>query len=454
MAVDPKSEEAQTLRKLFPMETMPARQYNAICSEISILEKPEGAFLFKQGDVPDVFIYLINGSISLEAEEFKIETISAGTEAAKFAIAHQFPRQISARALSNVRYVGIHLNAFDRQEIVDVEEESNYMVDDEDDLATELSDDWMSVLLKSPIFERLPAMNLQKVLMCLQDVEFKKGDIIFKQGDIGDYYYLIKKGRCALSRKASERAKEIKLLELGRNETFGEDALLSGEPRSMTITAISDMLLARIDKERFIKLIIEPALSYVDYQQLQDQCAQNLALAVDIRSIDAFKEHHIAGSLSMPFFSLRMNLKELAKQAKKIIIICENGELSKAAAFVLIKNRLEAQVLRGGMQCVSKAAESLEEAVFTIDESDAVENNSVFVAQAVDGGDDEISGQAPDTNALVLDDELNLAEENQTLRAENVRLTTELDKLKMQYRRLYAQTEKLKAAFDKLQATK
>ena len=150
--------------------------------------------------------------MSLEAEGLKIEKITAGTDSAKFAVAHQFPRQISARAMNKVRYVSLQLNAFDKQEteeIEDLEGESNYMVENDDDLEKEISGDWMSALLKSPIFQRLPAMNLQQVLMSLEDVEFKKGETIFKQGDSGEYYYLIKSGRCALSRKASDRAKEI-----------------------------------------------------------------------------------------------------------------------------------------------------------------------------------------------------------------------------------------------------
>ena len=209
--------------------------------------------------------------------------------------------------------------------------------------------------LKSPIFQRLPAMNLQQVLMNLEEVEYKKGDVIFQQGDLGDFYYLVRQGRCSLSRKASDRAKEIILLELGENETFGEDSLLSGEPRSMTITAVTDMVLSRIDKQRFNSLIKEPALEYIDYTDLLHEREQNpTTLLLDIRSTDAYKENHIEGSQNIPFFSLRMYVKELKKGSKKIIIICSDAKISEAAAFVLIKNKIDAVILKGGMQGISK----------------------------------------------------------------------------------------------------
>ncbi|WP_420841031.1 hypothetical protein [Bathymodiolus platifrons methanotrophic gill symbiont] len=44
--------------------------------------------------------------------------------------------------------------------------------------------------------------------------------------------------------------------------------MLTGEQRNMTVTAVSDMLLSRIDADRFIKLIKEPALKYIDYSDL------------------------------------------------------------------------------------------------------------------------------------------------------------------------------------------
>ncbi|MCK5869405.1 hypothetical protein BMR07_02975 [Methylococcaceae bacterium CS1] len=56
--------------------------------------------------------------------------------------------------------------------------------------------------------------------------------------------------------------------ELAEGEAFGEHAILTGEQRNMTVTAVSDMLLSRIDADRFIKLIKEPALKYIDYSDL------------------------------------------------------------------------------------------------------------------------------------------------------------------------------------------
>lgn len=455
MALEPKSEDGQALRKLFPLESMPARQFNALCSGINISEKSKGSLLFTMGEEPDSFIYLIQGVVSLEAEEFKVDMIRAGTDTAKYAIAHQFPRQISARAVDNVRYACLQLNAFDKQAIDDIEEESKYMVENEDDLAKEPAGDWMSALLKSPIFQRLPAMNLQRVLMSLEDVTFEKDAIIFNQGDAGNYYYLIKRGVCALSRKASARAKEITLLEIGRNETFGEDALLSDEPRSMTVRAISDVVLARIDKEHFIKLIKEPALSYIDYQQLLTECRDGKAIVVDIRSTDVYNLHHIGGSRCVPFFSLRMSLKELSQARKKIIIICDDGKISKAAAFVLINNGIDAEILEGGIQNVPAEAEIGGQAKDKLDDSDKAEGKKPIITEEPDISVSSAPEQS--VNEIGIQDiktDSGLEQKNQRLKVDNLRLTKELENLKKKYIKLYTQTDKLKSAYDRLQSSR
>jgi len=436
MPVNPKSEEGQALRKLFPLATMPSQQFKELCTACEVASIPQGSFLFNVGDATESFIYLIHGRVCLEADEFILEIITAGTDAAKFALAHQFPRQVSARALDNVSFISLKLDVFDKTDIDYNEAENVYRVENDSDSEAGTSIDWLAATLQSPVFQRLSAVNLQQVLMSLKDVKFSKGEAIFHQGDVGGYYFLIKKGCCALSRKASERVKEIKYLELSEGKAFGEEAILTGEPRNMTVTAVTDMLIARLDAERFIKFIKEPALKYVDYIDLEHEREQNPELLVlDLRPVDEYKKNHIQGSRNIPLYSLCMFINELMQDSGKIVLVCADGKASDAAAFELIKNRINAVVLSGGMQSIANEADA------AIDESEtelAVKEIAEPAVEIMDSADTESSWQ----------------QENQALKTENERLITELNVYKKQYRLLYKQTEKLKAALDKLRAAK
>lgn len=209
------------------------------------------------------------------------------------------------------------------------------------------SDDWMSALLRSPIFQRLPPTNLQKILMSLEAVHFSKGEVIIEQGSMGDYYYLIKNGHCELTRKPTPTAKEIKLAQLATGDTFGEDALLSDAPRNVTITALTDISLLRLNKAQFVSLIKEPSLTFVDHTEMQKAVQQGATL-LDVRTPDEYEKYHLEGSINEPFFSLRMQLKTLNRE-KPIIVICGDGKTSEAAVFLLLRNKINAMLLKGGI---------------------------------------------------------------------------------------------------------
>ncbi|WP_221896720.1 hypothetical protein [Bathymodiolus japonicus methanotrophic gill symbiont] len=105
-------------------------------------------------------------------------------------MAHQFPRKVSSRALDHVSFIRLQLNVLDKTNIDYNELENVYKVENDDNEA-DASTDWLAALLQSPVFQRLPAVNLQQVLMSLEEVKFTKGEVIFQQGDIGDYCFLL-----------------------------------------------------------------------------------------------------------------------------------------------------------------------------------------------------------------------------------------------------------------------
>lgn len=348
MAVDVNSEDGQSLRKLIPLNTLPNVQFNELCSE-SVIEKLQDGFLFKKGDEDDQLVYLLAGEVSLQSEGLVVESIVAGSDAAKFALAHQVPRKIDAVAKGGVRILRLNAAFIKNAKFQPVEtEDKGYMIIEESEADP---DDWMTALLRSPIFQRLPPANLQKILMGLETVEFAKGQVIVEQGSVGDYYYLIKSGHCLLTRKPSPNAKEIKLAELGNGDTFGEDALIAEAPRNVTVTAVSKTVLFRLNKDQFITLIKEPSLKFISYNEMQELVSRG-AVLLDVRSQDEYEVWHLDASVNAPFFALRMHLKTLSRE-KPVVVVCANGKLSEAAAFLLLRNKVKALILRGGMEGIA-----------------------------------------------------------------------------------------------------
>lgn len=447
MAVDVNSKDGQIIRKLMPLAKLPAAPFAELCAEMNI-EEIENAVLFRKGDTDTHLIYLLTGEVTLQADGLVVEVIRAASDSAKFALAHQIPRKIDAVANEVVRFLRLDADTVNNPPPLIYKEDKSYMVVEESE---DESDDWMAALLKTPIFHRLPPANLQKILIGLKDVTFNKGETIVEQGGAGDYYYLIKSGQCQVSRKPTPNAKEIKLAQLGRGDTFGEDALLSDVPRNVTVTALTDAVLMRLDKQQFIKLIKEPSLKFVDYDEMQ-KALKHGANLLDVRTQDEYEIRHLKNSINVPFFSLRMYIKSLNRD-KPVIVVCSNGKTSEAATFLLLRNKFDAMILRGGMENVSPDPDN-EGALFQIDDGvetllDPKKNREQFTPP--DRRSELIPFDTTIEDRGELEEHLKfLKKENEQLRKINHHLQEKCTKLEMEKRQIDKQCRALSDQLEKL----
>ena len=341
--------DAQDLRKLIPLNILSATRFEELCAATDIQETAKGSALFTQGDNKNEFVYVLTGTVSLQAGGMEMETISGGTESARFALAHQIPRKVSAIAKDRVRFIRVDASFVNQPSESTSIGVATYEVSD---MPEDSTGDWITTLLKSPIFQRLPPSNLQSLLGALEEMQVKAGQKIIRQDEPGDYYYIIKKGRCALTRKPTRLSKEIKLAELKTCDTFGEDSLISDEPRNVSVTMLTDGALLRLNKPNFLKLVKEPAIAYTNMEAAQALVAQG-AVWLDVRAVDAFDQGHLPGAINIPFFKLRTALGGLERK-QKYILVCEAGRVSEAAAFLLIRYAFQAYVLTGGISGVFK----------------------------------------------------------------------------------------------------
>ncbi|MDD5578068.1 MAG: cyclic nucleotide-binding domain-containing protein [Methylobacter sp.] len=452
MTVDLSSEDAAVIRKLIPLTALPVAQFSALCAQMAVQEI-DGGILFEKGDTDSYLVYLIKGEVILQAEGLIVEIINAESESARFALAHQIPRKIDAVAKGVVRFLRLDADSVNNPPPLCYKEDNTYMVTEEPEAD---QDDWMTALLKLPVFQSLPPANLQKILISMEMISFSKDEIIVEQGSAGDYFYLIKSGECLLTRKPSPNAKEIKLAQLRNGDTFGEDSLISDAPRNLTITALTDISLLRLGKKQFLSLIKEPSLKFVNYAEMQEALKQG-ATILDVRSPDEYKIRHLNCSINAPFFSLRMQLKTLNRETP-LIVVCANGKVSEAAAFLLLKHKFNAMILKKGMEGIEPDPNN-ETAHFNID--DGIETlidpgESVHRENHPEAGDKPISTAGSDREDRIRF----LKSENENLRKTNHQLTDKCKRLELekehtekQYRILFKQMEKLTQVLDRLKGS-
>ena len=92
---------------------------------------------------------------------------------------------------------------------------------------------------------------------------YRKNQIIFSQGDAADAVFFVNKGKVRIS-VVSDRGKEAIVSILGPNEFFGEACISGQSVRLVSVHALTEATVTRIDKSEMLRLLRkEPLFSEV-----------------------------------------------------------------------------------------------------------------------------------------------------------------------------------------------
>jgi len=104
-----------------------------------------------------------------------------------------------------------------------------------------------ALLARIDLFESLEAREIQSLGSAMSERRVSAGTDVVHQGDEGDSLFVVVDGLLEVRRESDGRTRTIARLEPG--ECFGEMSLLSGEPRSATVTATTDGTLFELDRK-------------------------------------------------------------------------------------------------------------------------------------------------------------------------------------------------------------
>ena len=289
-----------------------------------------------------------SGVVELLQNNESVAVVRGGTPDARNPIAPMMPRRYTAVVASNrIEYLSIDSDLLDV--MLTWDQTGSYEVSELSGGAdsSEAADDWMTTLLQTKAFHRIPPANLQAIFMRMSRTPYRAGEVVIKQGDEGDYFYAIVQGKCLVTRETPLNKDGIKLAELSMGDTFGEEALISDAKRNASVSMLTDGTLMRLGKDDFKTLLNEPMLEWVTYEQAQALVGQG-AKWLDVRLPSEYENHHIEGSLNIPLYFVRLKLKTLDRSTP-YIVCCDTGRRSSAGAYILSERGFQTYVLRGGL---------------------------------------------------------------------------------------------------------
>ena len=343
----------QVLQQFIPLNELTQDNLQDLAKKTRIETLAKGKALFKRGDNDNFSFYLLSGELLLLGEDGEKKSIRGGTSPTRYPLEHYKPRRYTAIAEAECNYFRVDNDMLDI--LLTWDQNAGMMVSDLDEneqsSEEEEGGDWMTMMLRSEIFHRIPPSNIQAVFMRMEQMPVKKGQSIIKQGDDGDYYYFIEKGHCVVSH-STKSGKAIKLAELEAGTGFGEEALISDNKRNANVTMLSDGVLMRMAKEHFVELLKAPVLQTVDYATGK-QMVDDGAMWLDVRLESEHNNVAIPDSINIPLYLLRLKTKELVRDMK-YIVYCDTGRRSSSAAYLLSERGFDACYLEGGLRSLKK----------------------------------------------------------------------------------------------------
>jgi CRP-like cAMP-binding protein len=337
--------DTELLKSFSPLDGLKRDNLAALSKKVQIRELSPQQILFKEGDTEKRTVYVVSGSLELIDQGQVQEVIVGGTDAARNPVSPMFPRRTTAKARDRVQYISIDSDLLDV--MLTWDQTGSYEVSELKGNTDVGSDDWMTMLLQTKAFHKIPPANIQAIFMRMQQINYKAGDVVLKQGAEGDYFYVLTRGKSLVTRETPLNKEGIKLAELSVGDTFGEEALISDAKRNATVTMLTDGAVMRLGKDDFKRLLNEPMLEWVTTAEAEE-IVRGGGHWLDVRLPSEFENHHYDGAINIPLYFIRLKISTLDPK-KKYVVCCDTGRRSSAGAYILSERGYNVYVLRGGI---------------------------------------------------------------------------------------------------------
>ncbi|MBF0263848.1 MAG: cyclic nucleotide-binding domain-containing protein [Gammaproteobacteria bacterium] len=315
------------LKDYNPLNTLLTEQFEYLIAHAEFVEYEDEALIFSIGEQDQFHYFLLKGCVQLVAQDGKAVEITLNSKSSLSEIAKIKPRLYTASSSKKSILMRV-----DKELLT---------------LCINNSDNQSNDINESSSNDTLPLSKLISMFFEKQpDIPVKKGKLIFSEGISGDYFYLIRKGKCQVIKydEASQKNKVIALIDA--KQYFGEESLILGKKRNATIRMATDGILARINQEQLCSVLSSiPAISYNQFDMHIEQGVDS----IDVRDLKEIKNNTIKNSTHIPMYRLRSEMLKLNKN-QPYIVFCDTGNRSIVAAFIMILSGIkDVSVLKDGL---------------------------------------------------------------------------------------------------------
>jgi len=332
------------LAKLFPLESLRPETREQLGLEATVSDYGRGETIFLAGDIDEDTVYVLDGELRCEYPDGRAVAHVAGTPHGRYSLNDTVPRRFTAKVVSSKARI-VRLDRRFLEKIItwdQLSRDPTYRFHE----STPGASAWVFRLLRTHAFIKLPTGNIEKMFQRFEEVYVKPSEIIMREGDAPDNFYVIREGTASVSKMLDGAPQVVAYLREG--DIFGEDALLSNSPRNATVRMMQGGRLMKLPKAAFEAVLKPPMVSWVLPADAARLVAEGAKL-IDVRMPEEFAQRAIQGATNLPLYRLREEMPNLQPLKSSILVYCNTGERSAAAAFILHGLGYNVHALHGGL---------------------------------------------------------------------------------------------------------
>jgi type II secretory ATPase GspE/PulE/Tfp pilus assembly ATPase PilB-like protein len=138
------------------------------------------------------------------------------------------------------------------------------------------------------LFSEAPHEWLPQLSAHVEYLQIKRGDYLFRAGEVSDRLYIVHSGLFEVFRPLSRAQSSVFTGNVGPGDYLAEVSLLTGQPHSLSVRALSDSVVATFTKEDFSKLIEMPQFTIPMARELISKFQKSTRMQ-KVRYFDASK---------------------------------------------------------------------------------------------------------------------------------------------------------------------
>lgn len=156
---------------------------------------------------------------------------------------------VRVHALAALARAGVHLGLAQEERLMIKENDNWRLANEKRELQRRLE-----AVQRTALFATLPQEEQQVLAQHLVYAPFVRGGVLTRQGAVAHWLYLIVHGQAQVL--VEEAGVVTPLNTLSDGDFFGEMGMLTGEPRSATVVALTDVDCYRLDKVGFAQVLV------------------------------------------------------------------------------------------------------------------------------------------------------------------------------------------------------